>query len=112
MKILAVTLISLSLFASVASHAQTITTKAPTSPLIKIVRSDSLQSNKGSAQYFTGSVQVQQLFPANDPSRTSGGKGTVEAGPRSAPHTHPLRQNFIVTRGTSWIQPSVGPNHQ
>src|SRR5260370_38155603 len=62
MKILAVTLISLSLFASVASHAQTSTTKAPTSSLIKIVRSDSLQSNKGSAQYFTGSVQVQQRF--------------------------------------------------
>ncbi len=35
MKILAVTLISLSLFASVASHAQTSTTKAPTSSLIK-----------------------------------------------------------------------------
>src|SRR6266853_2615593 len=61
MKILAVTLVSLSLFASVASHAQTITTKAPTSPLIKIVRSESLQSNKGSAPYFNDSVQVQQL---------------------------------------------------
>src|SRR5260370_22725325 len=79
MKILAVTLISLSLFASVASHAQTSTTKAPTSSLIKIVRSDSLQSNKGSAQYFTGSVQVQQLFPANDPSRTSGGGASIAA---------------------------------
>src|SRR5258708_30739284 len=94
MKILAVSLISLSLFASVASHAQTITTKAPTSPLIKIVRSDSLQSNKGSAQYFTGSVQVQQLFPANDPSRTSGGEGNVcgrAPGPRASP---PTRSNF------------------
>src|SRR5205809_906624 len=104
MKILAVTLISLSLFASVASHAQTSTTKAPTSSLIKIVRSDSLQSNKGSAQYFTGSVQVQQLFPAYDPSRTSGGKVTFEAGARSAWHTHPFGQILIVTDGTGWIQ--------
>ena len=109
MKILAVTLISLSLFASVASHAQTSTTKAPTSPLIKIVRSDSLQSNKGSAQYFTGSVQVQQLFPANDPSRTSGGKVTFEAGARSDWHTHPFGQILIVTEGTGWIQQWEGP---
>src|SRR5437870_12530833 len=97
MKILAVTLISLSLFASVASHAQTSTTKAPTSSLIKIVRSDSQQSNKGSAKYFTGSVQVQQLFPANDPSRASGGGVTFESVARSVRLTHPFGQTVIVT---------------
>src|SRR5207237_3289876 len=108
MKILAVTLISLSLFASVASHAQTSTAKAPTSSLIKIVRSDSLQSNKGSAQYFTGSVQVQQLFPANDPSRTSGGKVTFEAGARGAWHTHPVGQMLIGTGGKGRIRAGGG----
>src|SRR2546425_6226789 len=90
MKMLAVTLISLSLFASVASHAQTSAAKAPTSSLIRIAQSDSLKSNKGSAQYFTGSVQVQQLFPANDPSRTSGGEVTLWAGRRRAERTHPF----------------------
>jgi len=109
MKMLAVTLISLSLFASVASHAQTSAAKAPTSSLIRIAQSDSLKSNKGSAQYFTGSVQVQQLFPANDPSRTSGGKVTFEAGARSAWHTHPFGQILIVTEGTGWIQQWGGP---
>src|SRR5437870_13648803 len=109
MKILAVTLISLSLFASVASHAQTSTAKAPTSSLIKIVRSDSLQSNKGSAQYFTGSVQVQQLFPANDPSRTSGGKVTFEAGARSAWHTHPVGEILVLREGTGRSQERGGP---
>ena len=104
MKVLAVTLISLSLFALVASQAQTNAAKAPTSSSIKIARSDSLQSNKGSAQYFTGSVQVQQLFPGYDPSRTSGGKVTFEAGARSAWHTHPFGQILIVTDGTGWIQ--------
>ena len=104
MKVLAVTLISLSLFASVASQAQTSAAKAPTSSSIKISRSDSLQSNKGAAQYFTGSVQVQQLFSAYDPSRTSGGKVTFEAGARSAWHTHPFGQILIVTDGTGWIQ--------
>jgi quercetin dioxygenase-like cupin family protein len=104
MKVLAITLISLSLFLSVSSQAQTSAAKAPTSASIKITRSDSLHSSRGSAQYFTGSVQVQQLFPANDPSRTSGGKVTFEAGARSAWHTHPFGQILIVTEGTGWIQ--------
>ena len=104
MKVLAGALISLSLFAGVSSQAQTNTTKAVTSSKIKITRSDSLQSNQGSAQYFTGSVQVQQLFPASDPSSTSGGRVTFEAGARSAWHTHPFGQVLIVTEGTGWIQ--------
>jgi hypothetical protein len=87
MKVLAVILISLSLFASVASQAQTSAAKALTSVSIKIARSDSLQPQKGSAEYFTGSVQVQELFPAYDRSRTSGGKVTFEPGARSAWHT-------------------------
>jgi quercetin dioxygenase-like cupin family protein len=109
MKILAVTLISLSLFASVASLAQTSPAKAPTSSSIEIGRSNSLQPKKGSAEYFTGSVQVQELFPAYDPSRTSGGKVTFESGARSAWHTHPLGQILIVTDGTGWVQQWGGP---
>jgi len=109
MKVQAVALISLSPFAWVSLQAQTSTAKASTSLTIKITRSDSLQSNQGSAQYFTGSVQVQQLFPASDPSRTSGGKVTFEAGARSAWHTHPFGQILIVTDGTGWIQQWGGP---
>ena len=109
MKVLVVALISLSLFALVSSQAQTSTAKASTSSTIKITRSDSLQSNQGSAKYFTGAVQVQQLFPASDPSRTSGGQVTFEAGARSAWHTHPFGQILIVTDGTGWIQQWGGP---
>jgi quercetin dioxygenase-like cupin family protein len=109
MKLFAVTLISFSLFAPVASPAQTSGTKAPTSSVIKITRSESLQLKKGSANYFTGSVQVQELFPADDPSRTSGGKVTFEPGARSAWHTHPLGQILIVTDGTGWVQQWGGP---
>ena len=109
MKALAVTLISLSLFAAVASKAETNAAKAPTSASIKISRSDSLQAKKASAEYFTGSVQVQELFPAYDPSRASGGKVTFEPGARSAWHTHPLGQILIVTDGTGWVQQWGGP---
>ena len=117
MKVLATTLISLSMFASAASQAQTGAAQADASPTasahdshsIKITRSGSQQPSKGPAEYFTGSVQVQPLFPAHDPSRTSGGKVTFEPGARSAWHTHPLGQVLIVTEGTGWIQQWGGP---
>ena len=109
MTVLAITITSVFLFASVVSNAQTNAAKAPTSSSIKITRSDSLQPKKASAEYFTGSVQVQELFPAYDPSRTSGGKVTFEPGARSAWHTHPLGQILIVTDGTGWVQQWGGP---
>jgi len=86
-----------------ASHASR-TSPVQNPKTIEIARSASLQSNKGSDQYFTGSVEVQQLFPGHDPSRTSGGTVTFEPGARSAWHTHPLGQILIVTEGTGWIQ--------
>ena len=55
-------------------------------------------------QYFTGSVRIDSLFQANDPSRTSGSSVTFEPGARSAWHTHPLGQILIVTAGTGWVQ--------
>ena len=109
MTVLAITMIPLFLFASMVSKAQTNAVKAPTSASIKISRSDSLQPKKGSAGYFTGSVQVQELFPAYDPSRTSGGKVTFEPGARSAWHRHPLGQILIVTDGTGLVQQWGGP---
>jgi hypothetical protein len=107
MKVLDVTIISLSIFASLASQAQTSAAKAPTSSSIKIARSDSLQPKKASAEYFTGSVQVQELFPAYDPSRTSGGKVTFEPGARSAWHTHPLGAN-LDRDGRDGLDSAVG----
>jgi len=106
------TLLSLSLFALVASHAQISSTQsdappatsAQGSPSIQITRSGSQQQSQGSAERFTGLVQIQELFPAHDPSRTSGGKVTFAPGARSAWHTHPLGQALIVTEGTGWIQ--------
>ena len=112
MKLFTAALISLSLFASAASQAQTSAAQADASAIastadsrsIKITRSGSQQPSKGPAEYFTGSVQVEPLFPAHDPSRTSGGKVTFEPSARSAWHTHPLGQILIVTDGTGWIQ--------
>jgi len=92
MKLIAATIMSLFMLVSISAHAQAASSPSGTSQsepahdsqTIKITRSGSLQSKKGSAEYFTGSVQVQELFPAYDPSRTSGGKVTFEPGARSA----------------------------
>ncbi len=74
------------------------------SQTITITRSGSQLSRKGPAEYFTGSVRVDPLFPANDPSRTSGAYVTFEPGARSAWHTHPLGQTLIVTAGVGRVQ--------
>ena len=76
---------------------------------IKITRSGSQPYRQGPAENFTGSVRVEPLFPANAPSRASGGRVTFEPGARSAWHTHPLGQTLIVTAGTGWIQRGGGP---
>jgi quercetin dioxygenase-like cupin family protein len=114
MKLLATTVISLSLLASASAHANQAgaasgSGAAPAasvqdSQTITITRSGSPPSSTGSAQYFTGSVRIDPLFQAKDPSKVSGAYVTFEPGARSAWHTHPLGQTLIVTAGTGWVQ--------
>ena len=66
-------------------------------------------SNKGPADWFTGSVRVDPLFQAPDPARVSGASVTFEPGARTAWHTHPLGQTLIVTGGSGWVQREGGP---
>jgi quercetin dioxygenase-like cupin family protein len=116
MKLIAATIMSLFMLVASGAIGQTTsesgtsqTAPAHNSQTITITRSGLQQPNKGSAEHFTGSVEVQQLFPAHDPSRTSGGRVTFEPGARSAWHTHPLGQILIVTDGAGWIQRWGGP---
>lgn len=118
MKLLATTVISLSLLASASAHANQAgaasgSGAAPAasgdSQTITITRSGSQPSRKGPAEYFTGSVRIDPLFQAKDPSRTSGSRVTFEPGARSAWHTHPLGQILIVTAGTGRVQRWGGP---
>ena len=74
-----------------------------------IKRSGSQPSAKGPAEYFTGTVRVDPLFQAPDPSRVIGALVTFEPGARTAWHTHPLGQNLIVTSGCGWAQRWGGP---
>ncbi|MBV9248561.1 MAG: cupin domain-containing protein, partial [Acetobacteraceae bacterium] len=50
---------------------------------MEIKQSGSQPSTRGPAEYFTGNVRIDPLFPATDPSRVSAGLVTFEPGART-----------------------------
>jgi quercetin dioxygenase-like cupin family protein len=71
---------------------------------VEITRNGSRPSTRGPAESFTGSVRIDPLFSARDPSRASGASVTFEPGARTAWHTHPAGQTLIVTAGSGLVQ--------
>jgi quercetin dioxygenase-like cupin family protein len=69
-----------------------------------IKRSGSQPSIKGPADWFTGTVRIDSLFPAKDAAPFSGAYVTFEPGARSHWHTHPTGQHLIVTAGVGRTQ--------
>jgi quercetin dioxygenase-like cupin family protein len=61
-------------------------------------------SATGPAEYFTGTVRIDELFKAPGPARVRGASVTFEPCARTAWHTHRLGQTLIVTAGTGWVQ--------
>ena len=76
---------------------------------MEITRNGSQPSAKGPAEWFTGTVRVDPLFQAHDPSRTSGAYVTFEPGARTAWHKHPFGQTLIVTAGRGLVRRRGGP---
>lgn len=74
-----------------------------------IKRNGSQPSARGPAEYFTGTVRVDQLFKAPGPARASGAYVTFEPCARSNWHTHPLGQTLYVTSGAGLAQTLGGP---
>ncbi len=62
----------------------------------------------GSADWFTGPVNVEMLANPPAPARVSAGSVTFQPGARTAWHTHPLGQTLIVTAGEGWVQREGG----
>jgi quercetin dioxygenase-like cupin family protein len=71
---------------------------------MEIKRSGSQPSNKGPADWFTGTVRIDSPFKGSDPARVAGAIVTFEPGARTAWHTHPLGQTLIVTAGCGRAQ--------
>ncbi len=76
---------------------------------MEIKRIGSQPSNKGPADWFTGTVRIDPLFSAPAPARAAGASVTFEPGARTAWHTHPLGQTLIVTAGAGLAQREGGP---
>jgi len=76
---------------------------------MEIKRIGSQPSNKGPADWFTGTVRIDPLFQASAPARVAGASVTFEPGARTAWHTHPLGQTLIVTAGCGRAQREGGP---
>lgn len=71
---------------------------------MNVKRSGTQPSEKGPAEYFTGTVRLDRLFEAVEPGRVVGASVTFEPGARTAWHTHPLGQTLIVTAGKGFAQ--------
>jgi quercetin dioxygenase-like cupin family protein len=71
---------------------------------MEIRRSESQQSSKGPAEWFTGTVRIEPLFEAPEPARARCASVTFEPGARTAWHTHPLGQTLIVMSGIGLAQ--------
>jgi 4-carboxymuconolactone decarboxylase len=85
---------TIALLASTSMEAQT----------MAITRAGSRPVRPGPTENFTGSVRVEMLFDALDPSHASGGSVTFEPGARTAWHSHPRGQILIVTAGIGRVQ--------
>ncbi|WP_172559408.1 (R)-mandelonitrile lyase [Vibrio fluvialis] len=65
----------------------------------QVYRAQDLQSFTGPDNLFTGSVNVDMLFPENEVAHYSAAYVTFQAGARTAWHSHPAGQHMIVTQG-------------
>ncbi|UEP23248.1 cupin domain-containing protein [Burkholderia ambifaria] len=70
----------------------------------QVMHPGSQPSIVGPAAYFTGKVRIDPVWPANGDINASGGLVTFEPGARSAWHTHPKGQYFVVVSGVGYTQ--------
>jgi quercetin dioxygenase-like cupin family protein len=75
---------------------------------MEIKRNGTQSSNKGPADWFTGTVRIDPLFEAKPPARASAASVTFEPGARTAWHIHPLGQTLIVTAGCGRVRREGG----
>ncbi|WP_083249389.1 (R)-mandelonitrile lyase [Brachyspira hampsonii] len=74
-----------------------------------LIKNGEGQKSKGSADYFTGDVEVESITAPNETSKFSVAYVTFQAGARSAWHTHPAGQHLIVVEGVGLTQEEGKP---
>lgn len=76
---------------------------------MQIIRAGSRPSGEGTAEWFTGRVRIDPLFPVEAPSAMAGNLVTFEPGARTAWHVHPLGQTLMIVQGLGRVQREGGP---
>lgn len=74
-----------------------------------IVPAHEAPTNPGPADWFTGSVWIEQIAAPAEPSRLSAARVYFAAGARTAWHTHPVGQTLQVLDGVARVQSDGGP---
>lgn len=77
---------------------------APAPAVQEVTRAGTQPSAAGPAEFFTGRVRVDPVWPANGYINASGAMVTFEPGARSAWHTHPAGQRLVVLSGVGLTQ--------
>jgi quercetin dioxygenase-like cupin family protein len=70
---------------------------------------NSLDTNPGPADWFTGDVYIDPITSPTPPSRLGAGVVHFTPGARTAWHTHPFGQTIYVTEGIGRCQREGGP---
>jgi quercetin dioxygenase-like cupin family protein len=73
------------------------------------VTKNSLATNVGPSDWFTGTVYIDTVATATEPSRLAAASVHFTPGARTAWHTHPLGQTIFVTEGMGLCQREGGP---
>ncbi len=75
----------------------------------QIARAGARLSEAGPADFFTGQVRIDPLWPADNDINASAHLVTFESGARSAWHTHPAGQRLVVVSGVGLTQEEGKP---
>ena len=70
---------------------------------------DSIDTNAGPSEWFTGNVYVDSIATPSGPSRLSASSVHFTPGARTAWHTHPNGQTICVVEGLALAQRRDGP---
>jgi quercetin dioxygenase-like cupin family protein len=75
---------------------------------MKITR-NSLETNQGPADWFTGAVYIDALATVEPPARAAAASVHFTPGARTHWHVHPFGQTIFVTEGVGRCQREGGP---
>jgi len=79
---------------------------------MKILTDTMRTCRKGPADWFTGTVWIDEVVTAGAPARFKSARVSFEPGARTAWHTHPTGQALHVLSGVGRVQLKGEPSHE